>query len=149
MRLNSLNWICEYIILTKTERQLKDYKERLNYYVYLSEEEFQSELIAVETDLAFEEMISNLVVSSILLAFLFGLTDKFLSLLDSIIKQIAVSDVFTTEMLDGFYWFSVAVYIAIVLIIFAFIISSFYRRIKLLRMTKILEQAKKIRVGRG
>lgn len=139
--------IKEYFEKTEEERDLADYRAKVQEYQSMDEENFQSRRIAIDTKLDYEKSKFAIFISVILVAVLTGLTEKIFSFLKMVGAQMLSVTVDKAAVLDGIYWMSVILYLIILLSILIVIWVSLRTYYSLSREQKIIEQAQKIREG--
>lgn len=139
--------IKEYFEKTEEERDLSDYRAKVQEYQSMDEENFQSRRIAVDTKLDYEKSKFAIFISVILVAVLTGLTEKIFSFLKMVGAQMLSVTADKAAVLDGIYWMSVILYLIILFSILLVIWVSLRTYYSLSREQKIIEQAQKIREG--
>lgn len=139
--------IKEYFEKTEEERDLSDYRAKVQEYQSMDEENFQSRRIAIDTKLDYEKSKFAIFISVILVAVLTGLTEKILSFLKMVGAQMLSVTADKAAVLDGIYWMSVILYLIILFSILVVIWVSLRTYYSLSREQKIIEQAQKIREG--
>lgn len=139
--------IKEYFEKTEEERDLSDYRAKVQEYRSMDEENFQSRRIAIDTKLDYEKSKFAIFISVILVAVLTGLTEKIFSFLKMVGAQMLSVTADKAAVLDGIYWLSVILYLIILFSILLVIWVSLRTYYSLSREQKIIEQAQKIREG--
>jgi len=139
--------IKEYFEKTEEERDLSDYRAKVQEYRSMDEEKFQSRRIAIDTKLDYEKSKFAIFISVILVAVLTGLTEKIFSFLKMVGAQMLSVTADKAAVLDGIYWMSVILYLIILFSILLVIWVSLRTYYSLSREQKIIEQAQKIREG--
>lgn len=139
--------IKEYFEKTEEERDLSDYRAKVQEYQSMDEENFQSRRIAIDTKLDYEKSKFAIFISVILVAVLTGLTEKIFSFLKMVGAQMLSVTADKAAVLDGIYWMSVILYLIILFSILVVIWVSLRTYYSLSREQKIIEQAQKIREG--
>lgn len=139
--------IKEYFEKTEEERDLSDYRAKVQEYRSMDEEKFQSRRIAIDTKLDYEKSKFAIFISVILVAVLTGLTEKIFSFLKMVGAQMLSVTADKAAVLDGIYWMSVILYLIILFSILVVIWVSLRTYYSLSREQKIIEQAQKIREG--
>lgn len=139
--------IKEYFEKTEEERDLSDYRAKVQEYRSMDEENFQSRRIAIDTKLDYEKSKFAIFISVILVAVLTGLTEKIFSFLKMVGAQMLSVTADKAAVLDGIYWMSVILYLIILFSILVVIWVSLRTYYSLSREQKIIEQAQKIREG--
>lgn len=139
--------IKEYFEKTEEERDLSDYRAKVQEYRSMDEENFQSRRIAIDTKLDYEKSKFAIFISVILVAVLTGLTEKIFSFLKMVGAQMLSVTADKAAVLDGIYWMSVILYLIILFSILLVIWVSLRTYYSLSREQKIIEQAQKIREG--
>jgi hypothetical protein len=139
--------IKEYFEKTEEERDLSDYRAKVQEYQSMDEENFQSRRIAIDTKLDYEKSKFAIFISVILVAVLTGLTEKIFSFLKMVGAQMLSVTADKAAVLDGIYWMSVILYLIILFSILLVIWVSLRTYYSLSREQKIIEQAQKIREG--
>ena len=139
--------IKEYFEKTEEERDLLDYRAKVQEYQSMDEENFQSRRIAIDTKLDYEKSKFAIFISVILVAVLTGLTEKIFSFLKMVGAQMLSVTADKAAVLDGIYWMSVILYLIILFSILVVIWVSLRTYYSLSREQKIIEQAQKIREG--
>lgn len=140
-----LTTVKDFIIRTEDEQAALDYSISIEDYLSLTDKEFQSKKIMIETKLDVEKVKITLFISVILVAFLAGFTEKMFSFLKLISSKILSVSSDNASVLDGIFWLSIILYLIILLVVIFTILAFLKKYMNLVREEKIINQAKIMR----
>lgn len=134
-----------FIIRTEDEQAALEYSSSIEDYLSLTDEEFQSKKIMIETKLDVEKVKITLFISVILVAFLAGFTEKMFAFLNLISSKILTASADNASVFDGIFWLSIILYLIILLVVIFTILAFLKKYMNLVREEKIINQAKIMR----
>lgn len=141
--------IKNFIVKTEDEREQLYYSSSVEAYLLLTDEEFQSKKVMVETQLAVEKMKFTLFITIILITFLTGFTDKMFAFLKMISSNMITTPIEKTVVYNGIFWLSILLYLIVLLVLLFIILISLKRYANLVREEKIINQVSGMRENRG
>ena len=141
--------IKNFIVKTEDEREQLYYSSSVEAYLLLTDEEFQSKKVMVETQLAVEKVKYTLFITIILIAFLTGFTDKMFAFLKMISSNMIATPIENTVVYSGIFWLSILLYLIVLLVLLFIILISLKRYANLVREEKIINQVSGMRENRG
>jgi len=141
--------IRNFIVKTEDEREQLYYSSSVEAYLLLTDEEFQSKKVMVETQLAVEKVKFTLFITIILIAFLTGFTDKMFAFLKMISSNMIATPIENTVVYNGIFWLSIHLYLIVLLVLLFIILISLKRYANLVREEKIINQVSGMRENRG
>lgn len=140
-----LTTVKDFIIRTEDEQAALDYSISIEDYLSLTDKEFQSKKIMIETKLDVEKVKITLFISVILVAFLAGFTEKMFTFLKLISSKILSVSADNASVFDGIFWLSIILYLIILLVVIFTILAFLKKYMNLVREEKIINQAKIMR----
>lgn len=141
--------IKDFVEKTEDEREKLYYSSSTEDYLSLTDEEFQSKKIMIETKLAVEKMKFTLFITIILITFLTGFTDKMFGFLKMISSNMLSVSAEKGLVYDGIFWLSILLYFIVLLVLLFIILISLKKYANLVREEKIINQVSGMRENRG
>lgn len=141
--------IKDFIVKTEDEREQLYYSSSVEAYLLLTDEEFQSKKIMVETQLAVEKVKFTLFITIILITFLTGFTEKMFAFLKLISSNMMSASIENNVVYDGIFWLSILLYFIVLLVLLFIILISLKKYANLVREEKIINQVSGMRENRG